>query len=92
MGNLGSGRPLNRTVYRNSFGVSIDRDFGDRMQRLGGGGLLRDDGEHVDLTDLGRLVYDRVLLCFYPERAVRWLRDGTSSQLGQEAPTGTVRA
>ncbi len=92
MGNLGSGRPLNRTVYRNSFGVSIDRDFGDRMQRLREGGLLCDDGEHVDLTDLGRLVYDRVLLCFYPERAVRWLRDGTSSQLGQEAPTGTVRA
>jgi hypothetical protein len=49
------------------------------LDRLRGGELVEDDDEGILLTESGRLVYDRVRLCFYPERAKRWLRDWAAS-------------
>jgi len=78
-GSLGNGRPLDRARYRQTFGVSIDDDFGKRLERLRGAALLEDDRERIVLTETGMLVYDRVLLCFYPERAKGWLRSRIAS-------------
>lgn len=72
---LANGRSLSRTVYKTNFQSTFDGDFGEPLERLQEGGLIEDDGEHVSLTELGRLVYDRVLLCFYPARARGWLAD-----------------
>jgi oxygen-independent coproporphyrinogen-3 oxidase len=68
-------RPLQRRAYRQAFGTSIDDDFDEILGRLRAAELISDDGDIVSLTDTGSLVYDRILLCFYPVRAVRWLRD-----------------
>ena len=50
--------------------------FRSRLRRAE---LIEDAAAGIVLTELGKLVYDRVLLCFYPERAKRWLRDWASS-------------
>jgi oxygen-independent coproporphyrinogen-3 oxidase len=70
---LGDGQPLARSRYQGMFGRSIDEDFGEVLERLRGGGLLDDDGETLALSELGRLVYDLVILAFYPRRAQEWL-------------------
>ena len=74
-GSLGCGKALSRVAYEHAFGASIDTDFGELLERLRHAELIEDDGARVVLTEPGKLVYDRVLLCFYPERAKRWLRD-----------------
>jgi oxygen-independent coproporphyrinogen-3 oxidase len=74
-GSLGCGKALVRAAYEHAFGASIDTDFGELIERLRHAELIEDDGARVVLTETGKLVYDRVLLCFYPERAKRWLRD-----------------
>ena len=74
-GSLGSGKPLDRADYQLRFGSGIDADFGELLGRLRGAGLIDDDGARITLTELGLLVYDRVLLGFYPARAKRWLRE-----------------
>lgn len=86
---LGNGRPLVRSSYQERFRVSIDDDFAPLLARLGDASLIDDDGERIVLTDMGRLVYDRVLLCFYSSRAQGWLarrpsdpRRGRSRDLG----------
>jgi len=78
-GTLGNGEPLERTAYEHAFGVSIERDFGALLERLRGAELIEDAAPGIALTESGKLVYDRVLLCFYPERAKRWLRDWAAS-------------
>jgi coproporphyrinogen III oxidase-like Fe-S oxidoreductase len=72
---LGNGLALPRAGYERAFGAPIERDFGDVVARLTAAELLAGDGVHLELTPIGRLVYDRVLLCFYPERARRWLKE-----------------
>jgi len=78
-GSLGNGKPLDRAAYERRFGAGIDAHFGELLGRLRGAGLIDDDGARITLTELGLLVYDRVLQCFYPARAQRWLRDWAAS-------------
>jgi oxygen-independent coproporphyrinogen-3 oxidase len=70
---LGDGRPLVRAEYAGAFGVPIEQDYGDLIGRLEDAGLIEDDGKALALSETGRLVYDRVTLCFYPPKAQRWL-------------------
>ena len=66
---LANGRPVARSTYVNVFGTSFDSDFGPLLDRLRAGELIVDDGDRINLSELGMLVYDRVLLCFYSSRA-----------------------
>jgi oxygen-independent coproporphyrinogen-3 oxidase len=70
---LGDGQALSRARYEAAFGEPIEVAMGDTITRLVAGGLVADDGETLALSPTGRLVYDRVTLCFYPEKARRWL-------------------
>jgi oxygen-independent coproporphyrinogen-3 oxidase len=81
-GSLGNSRPLDRAAWQRRFGSEIGSDFGKVLERLSGGGLIEDDGARIRLTELGRLVYDRVLQCFYPARAQRWLREAAALSAG----------
>ncbi len=71
---FGNALPLDRAAYERAFGAPIESDFGTQIARLVDAELLVDDDARIDLTETGKLVYDRVLLCFYPERARRWLK------------------
>ncbi len=86
-GSVGCGKMLSRAAYEHAIGASIDTDFGELLERLRDAELIEDDGSRIALTETGKLVYDRVLLCFYPERAKRWLRDwaATSKVLRSES-------
>jgi oxygen-independent coproporphyrinogen-3 oxidase len=70
---LGDGQPLHRRAYQHAFGRPIEADYGDVLARLVGAGLVSDQGDQLLLSDLGRLVYDRVMLQFYPKHAIDWL-------------------
>jgi len=70
---LGNGKALDRASYERTFGVSIDADFAALLERLRAAELVDDDNVCIVLTETGKLVYDRVLLCFYPDRATKWL-------------------
>jgi oxygen-independent coproporphyrinogen-3 oxidase len=78
---LGDGKPLRRTDYAHTFGRPIDDDFGDLLARLRWADLVRDDGTTLVLSPVGELVYDLVMLAFYPKRAQEWLaaREGRAS-------------
>jgi oxygen-independent coproporphyrinogen-3 oxidase len=64
---IGDGSPLDRAIYLDTFGSSFDDDFGAPLERLRDNGLVADDGTTLSLTETGKLVYDLVLLAFYPE-------------------------
>ncbi len=66
---IGDGRPLERAAYEERFGISVDEHFGEPLQRLREHGLVADNGASITLTETGKLVYDLVLLAFYPEPA-----------------------
>jgi oxygen-independent coproporphyrinogen-3 oxidase len=70
---LGDGQPLRRSAYQHAFGRPIEADYGEVLVRLVGAGLVSDLGDQLVLSDLGRLVYDRVMLQFYPKHAIDWL-------------------
>jgi oxygen-independent coproporphyrinogen-3 oxidase len=70
---LGDGKPLERRAYEHAFGRPIEADYGAVLARLTAGGLVEDHGEELALSELGRLVYDRVMLQFYPRHAIEWL-------------------
>ena len=72
---LGDGKPLEYAAYASSFGATIEQDFGPVLDRLRQGDLIADDGDSIVLTDLGRLVYDRITYNFYPPRALKWLSE-----------------
>ncbi len=74
-GSLGNGKALERAAYERTFGASIDTDFDELLARLRSAELIDDDNVRIVLTETGKLVYDRVLLCFYPERTTRWLQN-----------------
>lgn len=67
---IGDGRPLERGAFEARFGLSFDDRFAEPLRRLRDHGLVEDDGDSITLTETGSLVYDLVLLAFYPE-AVR---------------------
>jgi oxygen-independent coproporphyrinogen-3 oxidase len=70
---LGDGRKLERAAYAHAFGHPLESDYGDVLARLAGAGLVLDDGDALELSPLGKLVYDRVMLNFYPKHAIEWL-------------------
>ena len=72
---LGEGRPLVREAYETRFQRSFDDDYRDVVGRLAAADLVVDDGSAIALTPTGGLVYDLVLLCFYPRRVRDWLRE-----------------
>lgn len=78
---IGDGKPLNRSVYEQAFGSSIEEDFGATLQRLGENGVIEDDGTHLYLSESGKLVYDLVVACFYPQHAIEWLQQKDKSLL-----------
>jgi oxygen-independent coproporphyrinogen-3 oxidase len=70
---LGVGKPLRRQGYEQAFGTAFDDDFGEPLRRLGQANLVADDGESVQLSATGRLVWDLATLAFYPQRIRDWL-------------------
>ncbi|MFM7736919.1 MAG: hypothetical protein ACKPBU_13185, partial [Alphaproteobacteria bacterium] len=72
---LGNGGSLRRDDWRRRFGRPIDDEHGGRMAALRDGALLVDDGESIRLSTDGLLVYDRVVLGFYPEFRQAEVRD-----------------
>jgi oxygen-independent coproporphyrinogen-3 oxidase len=70
---LADGKPLSRAVYEHAFGAPIEQDFPELLPRLVRADLIVDSSDSLTLTDLGKLVYDRVLLCFYSEQEQRVL-------------------
>jgi oxygen-independent coproporphyrinogen III oxidase len=70
---LGDGECLDRTDYLRTFGTSFDDDFAEPLKRMTEVGLIA-DGPAVSLTDTGKLLYDKVLLSFYPEHVKGWLK------------------
>ena len=78
---IGDGKTLARVEYAHAFGRAFDEDFGAVFDDLMAAGLLEDDGATVSLSPLGGLVYDLVMLAFYPQRAREWLaaREGRAA-------------
>jgi oxygen-independent coproporphyrinogen III oxidase len=66
---LGDGEPLSLSDYEAFFGRSLLEDHGMTVERLLGGGLLEGDGRQLALTEAGKLLYDLVMLSFYPPAA-----------------------
>ena len=64
---IGDGKPLERAASEERFASTFDGDFGEALQRLADAGLVDDDGARISLSETGKLVYDLVLLAFYPE-------------------------
>lgn len=73
-GTLGNGAPLSRAAWRERFGSPPEAFFGERLQALVDGGLLEDRGADLALTGDGLLVYDRIVLGFYPAARQESLR------------------
>lgn len=80
---LGESRRLRRADYQQTFGSSFDDDYRELLGRLSDAGLVEDDGTGWSMSELGRHVYDLVMLAFYPARAREWLaaREGRASFL-----------
>src|SRR5207248_166090 len=72
---IGDGKPLERRGYEEQFGCSLDDDFGAIVERLAEHDLVEDDGARLSLTETGKLVYDLVLLAFYPENTRKRIQD-----------------
>lgn len=70
---LGDGKPLDTADYARVFGNAIDDDFGEPLSRLRDGGIVDDDNGVLNLSEIGRLVHDRVAFNFYPKRILDWL-------------------
>jgi oxygen-independent coproporphyrinogen-3 oxidase len=70
---LGDGQPLSLPDYEALFGHSLLEEHGVIIERLLGGDLLQGDGRQLALTETGKLVYDLVMLAFYPPAAKAWL-------------------
>lgn len=74
---LGDGSPLVRREYIDAFSSGIDDDFGEAVARLCDNGIVDDHGDSLLLTDTGKLVYDLMLVNFYPEDALEWVRNNS---------------
>lgn len=72
---LGDGKGLDPAHYASSFGTRFEDDFAATLERLEEGGLIERRPERVRLSATGELLYDLVMLSFYPEHAKRWLLD-----------------
>ena len=72
---LGDGRALERAEYERAFGSRFDDDFATPLQKLLRAGIVADEGDRVELSARGRLVYDLAIKAFYPEPVLRWMDD-----------------
>jgi oxygen-independent coproporphyrinogen-3 oxidase len=72
---LGDGKGLDTAEYEQVFQSDIRQDFGGMVDKLAGAGLIQDRKASIAMTETGRLLYDLVMLSFYPEHAKAWLRD-----------------
>jgi len=79
---LGDGECLDRADYLRTFGNSFDEDFSEPLRCTRDAGLVT-DGPTISLTDTGRLVYDKVLLAFYPEQVKQWLKEREQSAVAK---------
>jgi oxygen-independent coproporphyrinogen-3 oxidase len=70
---LGDGKALDCADYERVFGNSFEEDFGEPLGRLVAGALIERDDGVLNLSPVGRLVYDRVTFNFYPRRVLTWL-------------------
>jgi oxygen-independent coproporphyrinogen-3 oxidase len=70
---LGDGKALDTADYARVFGNAVDDDFGAALGRLRNGGLIEVDNGTIRLSEIGRLVHDRVIFNFYPQRILDWL-------------------
>lgn len=70
---LGDGRILNRDHYQATFGRCFENDFEAPLASLVSAGLIESNGADLLLSELGRLVYDRIAYLFYPDKARKWL-------------------
>lgn len=71
---LGDGKSLDTGDYVRVFDSEFQSDFDETLDRLGDAGLVRRDGSLFRLSETGELIYDLVMLSFYPEHARRWLK------------------
>ena len=76
---LGDGKPLSQDAYQLAFGNELEQDFGEPIKRLIGGGLVAETDGVLELTEIGRLLYDRVTFNFYPPWALAWLSERRTS-------------
>jgi oxygen-independent coproporphyrinogen-3 oxidase len=70
---IGDGKALDRADYEQVFGNALEDDFGDPLGRLRAGGLIESKDGLLNLSEVGRLVHDRVTFNFYPQRVLNWL-------------------
>lgn len=75
----------NRTVWKQYFekiaGISLDRAFGDKIERLKSFGLLVEDEDKIELTKLGAFFADEVAQQFHHPDHVPYPRDAYSRSL-----------
>lgn len=71
---LGDGKGLDTGEYEQVFDSDIRSDFASTLDELGGVDLIQDDGANIAMTPTGRLLYDLIMLSFYPEHAKTWLK------------------
>lgn len=76
---LGDGEQLSRSEYETAFGHSVESDFGPVLKRLSEAGLITQNDQNISLSSTGRLVYDLVMLSFYPAKASKWLHSRQST-------------
>jgi len=76
---LGDGRGLSASAYQSVFGSSFYSDFEETLDRLQQANLIFEDGDHIAMSATGQLVYDLVMLSFYPAHAKQWLNEHMQS-------------
>src|SRR5262249_19157997 len=70
---LGVGKTLRRHGYEQAFGTALEAEVGEPLRPPRQANLVAYDGESVQLSPTGRLVWDLVTLAFYPQRIKDWL-------------------
>jgi len=72
---LGDGGGLSTVAYQSVFGSSFFEDFAQTLERLQLADLIREDQGYIAMSETGQLVYDLVMLSFYPLHAKQWLNE-----------------
>lgn len=87
---LGEGEPLDPADYTRTFGTPFEEDFATPLRLTRQAGLLAEnppttgsDTQSYVLTPEGKLVYDKVLLAFYPDEVKQWLKDREQSAVAR---------
>ena len=70
---LGDGKVLSRAAYAEAFSRPLEVDYAVPLSRMLEAGLVDDENGELKLSPVGQLLYDRVMISFYPKRALDWL-------------------